>query len=289
MLGGVRVRALQKRLDSGKSLPLIFPQVDLEYKYTQGGVVAEQASPVRAHGSGTTFTGLHLQVGARLPHFWLRPYLTADLDATAAHLTVSSVQLPALLDTFDAASSENRASTPSVLLMLDSAHAAQAVAALQQLDPSVQRLFRVISVSSAPTTFITLKEHLDLQQQFQIPHFVIGEDDPTREVKNEQSFHQRYASVRSGQVLPEWTKTDSHLRPFEFQCSTGRYQEMNQSYLKHHIHSESNAEARGVAVIVRPDGHVAHIVCAEEKLSESERTERYKEALRRVVDALHLI
>eukprot|EP01032_Pedospumella_encystans_P025998 gene25998-29366_t len=289
MLGGVRVRALQKRLDGGKSLPLIFPHVDLESKYTQGGVVAPPAKSVQIHNSGTTFTGLRLQVGARLPHFWLKPLLGDDLGATAAQLAVSSVQLPALMDDLDSIAANDGASTPSVLLMIDSKYAEQGVAALRKLNPSLQRLFRVISISSASATSTAENDHSNLQQQFQIPHFVVDEDEQTREVKNDQSFYLRYGPVCSGQILPEWTTADSHLRAFDFQCSTGRWQEMNESYVKHHAQNERGVKAHSVAVIVRPDGHVAHVVCAVEGSSMAERTELYRDALSRVVDVLHLV
>ena len=290
MLGGVRVRALQKRLDGGKSLPLIFPHVDLESKYTQGGIVAPPTRSAQSHNSGATFTGLRLQVGARLPHFWLRPSLGPDLVATEAQLTVSSVQLPALMDDLDSMAANDGASTPSVLLMIDSKYAEQGVVALKKLEPSLQRLFRVISISSS-AAYTTEKDHLSLQQQFQIPHFVVDEEEQTSEVKNDQSFHQRYAPVCSSQILPKWTTADSHLHAFDFQCSTGRWQEMNELYVKHQAQgqSESGVKAHSVAVIVRPDGHVAHVVCVEEGSSDTERTELYRDALSRVVDVLHLV
>jgi len=195
------------------------------------------------------------------------------------------------MDNLDSITSSDGASTPSVLLMIDSVYAEEGVAALKKLSPSLQRLFRVISISSAPAPApsTTDKDHLDLQKQFQIPHFVVDEDEQTREMKNDQSFQQRYAPVCSGQVLPEWTAADSHLRAFAFQCSTGRWQAMTESYVKPQTQSETGLNAHTVAVIVRPDGHVAHIVYADAGSSEAERTELYREALSRVVNVLHLV
>jgi len=285
MLGGVRVRAMRNLIDNGKSLPLIFPEVDLESKYSQGGVVGESCT---ASTHGASFTGLRLAVGARVPHFWLKP-VEADNS-----LTVSSVQLPALIDSLDAAAArargEESVSTPSLLLIVDSNHTTEALSSLQQLSTSARSLIRVIYVASAASDApIT---HSDLQKQFQIPHFVVGEEEKEAEVTNDQSFVKRFAPVFAGDVLPEWTQANSaERRLLEFQCATGRWEEMKEAFLRQRARglASSSAAPCSVAVVVRPDGHVAHVVVAEDQSSTAERTRLYADAVQSVAKVLHLI
>lgn len=241
--------------------------------------------PASTHGA--SFTGLRLAVGARVPHFWLKP-VAADNS-----LTVSSVQLPALIDSLDAATARARGeepvSTPSLQLMVDSKHATAALSSLQQLSPSARSLFRVISIAPAPCDVPSC--HADLQMQFQIPHFVVDEEEKEVEVKNDQSFVRRFAPVFAGEVLPEWTRATSGERCFEFQCATGRWEEMKEAFLRQHARGlTGSSSAQGsVAIVVRPDGHVAHVVCTEDQIGAAERTKVYADAVQSVAKALHLI
>jgi len=91
--------------------------------------------------------------------------------------------------------------------------------------------------------------------------------------------------------MSEWTQPDSAERSFEFQCATGRWEEMKIAFLHQHTRGSavSSAAPPSVAVVVRPDGHVANIVFPQEQSSTADRTKLFADAVQRVAGVLHLV
>ena len=96
---------MQQLVSSGRSLPLIFPDEDLGFRYTSGALVKalenRDPSATRNKNSERQLLCDELVVGGRVPHCWLEvmaPPLPLDRNAVRKRTVVSTVHLPVAIE-----------------------------------------------------------------------------------------------------------------------------------------------------------------------------------------------
>lgn len=310
VLGSVRVRALRKLIDGGRSLPLIFPEADLDYRYNAGGVVrgaGNASAPVTLdRTSGQAYTGSLLQVGSRVPHCWLAPLrdsgtsADATVDVDVNHV-VSTVQLSALVDRFcgqppHPSSQSAKASTcvPMCSILVSKHNAADMVAAVKKLGKECSKLFCVVSIDRFNAT--TPLNHVALQELHQDPYYRIDGDARSGANKRAESldepmtFEARFQGVVNRQETPPWCNRDGGVTRLDLVDVSGRWAAQRQQYQRQKNKDPAAAAAAAVqslVVIVRPDGHVAHIITVDPEATADARVQACEAAVIDVAKVLH--
>lgn len=91
---------MKQLVSSGKSLPLIFPDEDLGFRYSSGALVkSPEAGVIRSKDSERRLRCDELVVGGRVPHCWLEvvaPLL--DVRDARKRTLVSTVHLPVAIN-----------------------------------------------------------------------------------------------------------------------------------------------------------------------------------------------
>lgn len=311
VLGSVRVRALQKLIEGGKSLPLIFPEADLEYRYNKGGVVVSPTGACATSAAvipkkSSAQDGPQLHVGARVPHCWLAPP-TEDKSKASLTYVVSTVQLPALADGLNGVSSSSRSiddtetvhktCIPTCTIIVDEKHADFVVSALQKVSSNCTKLFCVVAVSESTSSADT---HETLQETFQDPRYHVEGDQqqqrtdssppsPAREesLAESSTFDARFKGVLSGEEKVDWYASNSGINCLALVDVGGSWKAHTQSYL--HDHYGKTSSAHSLAVIVRPDGHVASIVAIQESADVDDEIHLFADAVLDVAKVLHFV
>lgn len=305
VLGSVRVRALRKLIDGGKSLPLIFPQADLDYRYNAGGVVrpagsnTSTAAVIPENNAGRPYAGSLLHVGARVPHCWLAP--AGDNTTAQQTLVVSTVQLPALLEGLAASSSRSGGSAfsqhvPRCIILVDREHADAVVSAVQSLGARCSELFCVVSIG-AVRNGDPVADHAALQEAHQDPFYrVEGATYQSSAAARAESLAEldtldaRFLDAIVSHTGVSWDRREGEVRRLDLVDISGRWKAQVKSYHQHQANGATSTapdDVRSLAVIVRPDGHVAHIVSTNAAASAEERVNVFVTAVSDVVKVLH--
>lgn len=318
-LGDVRVMLLQRLVDQGGSLPLIFPKEDLDFEYQRGALLhkgdASTAMPENAattttrdkttgdEGRPALYVAPTLRVGARTPHCWfiLRSVKTGNRQQLPAPLCIalSSIDLPSAFahipqvlglasdpsaprDGGDACGSRNVHDVPSLTLLVPASGLCQWRKALDVLPPHWRDLFNLVAIRPRDASGHTSKfTHPMLQQRLQSPRHVDVVDIPVgsnhlNELGEMDIVHLRdFLSQRQDRncVHPSPKKTDdvehssssSRLGPSSndgwggsvvlLDDITGRWAALCHGWA---LRGETGNTGE-LAVVVRPDGHVAAI------------------------------
>lgn len=280
VFGGVRVRALQHKIDTGKSLPLIFPEEDLGMVYRDGALVKpESAGSGQRHANNSPYSGVKLQTGGRLPHCWLAPisHTEGDLWADpssgpALDLAFSTIDLPVLMERLMSTQfSEAAEVSPTPVLIVHAKHLDAAVEAVRERN---QR-----NVSSLPIVCVHAVDCAlpagSLQARYQNPRYHLQPSAEPEVREQSTSFARRFAPVFDGTVDIGFSMAGSAaaqaVHVLRVDDVEGRWREICQP-----VSTAWQQDGRGlgvgfsrvvvpedVAVLLRPDGHVAHVMDAK--------------------------
>lgn len=268
VLGGVRVRALQHLIDTGKSLPLIFPEQDLGTVYTKGALVPESRNRVRPSSRGAAFKGVQLQAGGRIPHCWMTPRTKKVAESSNDELnparyldfTFSTVNLPSLMENLAAAlrPSNKRRVFAGPTLIVHAKHEAAAVEAAREINSSSSMEIAVVTVHDAlkPLAVRTL------QATHQNPRYSLtptGSSDRPEVLDDQLNVAHRFAPVYAGEVEVGYAAVDPLVPVLPLEDAEGRWRECCATYALGRGEGQP-VSAEDVAVVLRPDGHVASVI-----------------------------
>jgi hypothetical protein len=256
VLGGLRVRALQHLIDTGKSLPLIFPEQDLGTVYRAGALVKAENS-----GQQTKpFRGVQLRVGCRIPHCWLTPCTLPSTGAMSSELAFSTVHLPVLLEQLHALKHPGApGAAAGPVLIVHAKWEAAAVRAVSAMNSSNMQTIQVVSVKSADTPLTPGT----LQRKYQNPHYAVPAC-ASPEIKESNTLTERFAAVFRGELTLDYTENSGSVDVLRVEDLEGRWRDLckPQADAWQAARRGPNSESvspKDVAVVLRPDGHVASV------------------------------
>eukprot|EP00596_Hydrurales_sp_CCMP1899_P000793 CAMPEP_0119044178 /NCGR_PEP_ID=MMETSP1177-20130426/29244_1 /TAXON_ID=2985 /ORGANISM="Ochromonas sp, Strain CCMP1899" /LENGTH=547 /DNA_ID=CAMNT_0007013807 /DNA_START=399 /DNA_END=2039 /DNA_ORIENTATION=- len=142
LLGDIRVNMVQRMVDKKASLPLIFPNEDINFEYTSKDVLNRCPNPTRVqkafkdkvfepeldnHGlkdvNNKEFTRPLLRIGGRVPHCWFAVTSQSNRVHEEKLSIISSVSLLGLLheslNTVEELDLATKSTLPKVLLLVD--------------------------------------------------------------------------------------------------------------------------------------------------------------------------
>lgn len=266
-LGGVRVKAVQRLAESKQTLPLIFPEMDLGYVYREGALHSPELASVKRTKPPGVFEGVRLQAGGRVPHCWMVPLAACATGGSPVpdrtHFAFSTVQLPVVCEQLIKASyADIGHSVPGMVLVVHSKHEAAAAKAVENLHNKFIGTTMVVVVHD--------KTHREvgqsLQERFQNPRYHLASASPTRPevLKSELSFAQRLAPVFSGAIDIGHCKSIKGVHMLPVEDAEGTWRERCQDFLATLTYTGPGSHrlqfnAADVAVVLRPDGHVASV------------------------------
>ena len=277
-LGESRVNAVKRIVAENKSLPLLYPEEDLDYCYARGAMDAE-STIWRIKSKTDAFS---LRVGARVPHCWFLLGNSGIVDnAKQQRVALSTCDLPSLLSTIDAkfASSLEQASDLHLryVVIVHVALASQWTDAIRR--ENLASIFRVMpfhSVAPAEGGGEVRSMHHDiLQEQLQEPRFDVNSsttsnsfDIKKQPVTTERQFisvHRLFDGTfddcndnkdSSAHFLWKAIERDREVM-FDLSNKWGQL-------CKEALPATSSSLISTLAVVVRPDGHVAAIYEGDE-------------------------
>jgi len=266
MSGTIRRQALQHWMSRGNSLPLIFPDEDLHFRYRDGALVKDASNRTSMPASDADAS--ILQLGSRIPHCWLTVSLTKNdiltVDGPDFGEVCSTVQLSGLIDALlrlgdhsagHISEAVAMTSTPTCSIWVSSRYSTDATAAVRQVNHQYfPDAFTVVGVERLGDESIR-QGHDQLQAILQNPRYSIPaspNDSIGRDQKRTAADHSSPFMMRK-HVLQSSHHDVRVLRVLDI---SNRWHDLLHRYTLSH---PSSPTADQIAVVVRPDGHVAHI------------------------------
>lgn len=268
----LRVSMLRRFIDSGESLPLLFPLHDLGFGYDS---MMRKNQPKARPSNGQD----SLKVGFRFPHIWLAVSESSTQEGKPFLLNIDSSSRPCLVmaSTVDiclAIDVDSMAATrciPYITVFVSSKHYSRWSDVLKtSFGRDVSSLFRVVAIhqcsaineDSFGAHQTKSRENIieELQERLQNPRYDHVADD-----KKGIDRLQEPPSFNEMNVI-----TIKHAQQYSIQLpSVDHYIDICDGWNSLTDSYESQGD---IAVVVRPDGHIAQIFRADESLEDISST-----------------
>lgn len=271
--GKLRAVALQRQVSSGRSLPLIFPQEDIGFRYRGGAVVqhiSRSAPPSSPHGQTSLRRQLEMRVGGRLPHFWL---MSCDsVRSGSSELSPEENCTGSFFSSLDLAGRCGAWDVPKALLLVGEDFAREAASAVDSLSSSsLSGVFRVVAIRDPKASDYAAMglcegeqhiRHETLQRSLQSPRHSGVDDVDGRE---DEEHHTHWVQRRN----VNFRLLDSLSEVVDI---VGSWKEM----VTRESDPLSVVASLHKCVVLRPDGHIAALLSVNTDDSETARIDSFK-------------